>query len=61
MKQMPVTAGNFNVWRNQAQSFEDVAAFQTTASVITGGAEPGANLWRALSATICCRCLATSH
>jgi putative ABC transport system permease protein len=40
MKQMPVTAGNFNVWRNQAQSFEDVAAFQTTASVITGGAEP---------------------
>src|SRR6185503_3570120 len=40
MTRMPVSAGNVNVWRNQAQSFEDVAVFSTTASVIAGDVEP---------------------
>jgi putative ABC transport system permease protein len=35
-----VSAGNVNVWRNQAQSFETVAVFSSTVSVITGEAEP---------------------
>lgn len=40
VSQIPVSAGNVNVWRNRAQSFETVAAFYSTASVITGDADP---------------------
>ena len=40
MKRMPVSAGNVNIWRNQAQSFEDVAAFHVSAAVITGDGDP---------------------
>jgi predicted permease len=40
MTRMPVSAGNVNVWREQAESFESVAVFSQTASVITGEAEP---------------------
>ena len=40
MTRMPVSAGNVNVWRNQAQSFEDVAAFYPSSAVITGDGEP---------------------
>ena len=40
MTRMPVSAGNVNIWRNQAQSFEDVAAFHTSSAVITGDGEP---------------------
>ena len=40
MTRMPVSGGNVNIWREQAQSFESVAAFSQTASVITGEAEP---------------------
>jgi putative ABC transport system permease protein len=38
--EIPVSEGNVNVWRKQAQSFETVAVFFTTVSVITGEAEP---------------------
>lgn len=48
ISQIPVSAGNVNVWRKQARSFETVAAFYSTASIITGDAEPeqipGANV-----------------
>jgi len=37
---IPVSEGNVNVWRKQAQSFETVAVFYSTASIITGEAEP---------------------
>src|SRR5574341_90821 len=37
---IPVSAGNVNVWRKQAQSFETVAVFSSTNSIITGDAEP---------------------
>ena len=40
MKEMPVSGGNVNVWQARAESFEGVAAFYQTASVITGDAEP---------------------
>ena len=40
MTRMPVSGGNVNIWREQAHSFESVAAFSQTASVITGEAEP---------------------
>ena len=40
MTRMPVSGGNVSVWRERAQSFEDVAAFSQTASVIIGEAEP---------------------
>jgi predicted permease len=40
MREIPVSAGNVNVWQTRAQSFEGVAAFYQTASVITGDAEP---------------------
>lgn len=40
MTRMPVSAGNINIWRNQTHSFEDVAAFHTTAAVLTGESEP---------------------
>jgi hypothetical protein len=40
MKEMPVSAGIVNVWRARAESFEGIAAFYQTASVITGDAEP---------------------
>lgn len=40
MTKMPVSAGNVNIWRNQAQSFEDVAVFHATNAVITGDGEP---------------------
>jgi predicted permease len=40
MTRMPVSAGNVNVWRERADSFESVAVFSQTASVITGEAEP---------------------
>ncbi|MGE0128670.1 MAG: ABC transporter permease [Blastocatellales bacterium] len=38
--EIPSSAGNVNVWRKQAQSFENVAVFAYTPSVITGEAEP---------------------
>jgi len=48
ISQLPVSAGNVNVWRNRAKSFETVAVFASTASIITGDAEPeqifGANV-----------------
>ena len=37
---IPVSEGNVNVWRKQAQSFETVAVFFSTVSVITGEDEP---------------------
>ena len=37
---MPISGGNVQVWRERAQSFSDVAAFYTSASVITGDVEP---------------------
>ena len=37
---MPVSGGNVQVWREQAQSFAEVAAFSQTNSVITGEVEP---------------------
>ena len=40
MTRMSVSAGNINIWRNQTQSFEDVAAFHTGSAVITGEGEP---------------------
>jgi putative ABC transport system permease protein len=40
MTRMPVSGGNVNVWRERAESFENVAVFSQTASVITGEAEP---------------------
>ena len=40
MTRMSVSAGNVNIWRNQTQSFEDVAAFHQSAAVITGEGEP---------------------
>ena len=40
MKEMPVSGGNVNVWQTRAESFEGVAAFYQTSSVITGDAEP---------------------
>ncbi len=40
LRQMPVSAGNVTVWRNQAKSFEGVAAFYQMASVFTGESEP---------------------
>ena len=39
MTRMPVSAGNINVWRNEAKSFEEVAAFHTSFAVITGDGE----------------------
>jgi putative ABC transport system permease protein len=48
VSQMPVSAGNVNVWRNRALSFETVAVFASTASIMTGETEPeqifGANV-----------------
>ncbi len=38
--EIPSSAGNVNVWRKQAQSFENVAVFTYTASIITGEVEP---------------------
>ena len=40
MKEMPVSAGNVNVWQARAESLEGIAAFYQTSSVITGDAEP---------------------
>jgi predicted permease len=40
MTRMPVSGGNVNIWRERAESFENVAVFSQTASVITGEAEP---------------------
>jgi predicted permease len=40
MKEMPVSAGIINVWRARAESFEGIAAFYQTGSVITGDGEP---------------------
>lgn len=40
MREMPVSAGNVNVWQARAESFEGIAAFYQTNSVITGDAEP---------------------
>ncbi|MEP7337016.1 MAG: ABC transporter permease, partial [Acidobacteriota bacterium] len=37
---MPISGGNVQVWRERAQSFADVAAFYTTASILTGEVEP---------------------
>jgi putative ABC transport system permease protein len=37
---IPVSEGNVNEWRKNAQSFETVAVFYSTVSVITGEAEP---------------------
>ncbi|HKQ91015.1 MAG TPA: ABC transporter permease [Blastocatellia bacterium] len=37
---IPVSEGNVNVWRKQAQSFETVGVFYSTDSVITGEADP---------------------
>src|SRR5712691_11599131 len=40
MKEMPVSAGLVNVWRARAESFEGIAAFYQTSSVMTGDADP---------------------
>src|SRR6185503_11389914 len=40
MKQMPVSGGNVATLRERAESFENVAAFSQTSSVITGAREP---------------------
>jgi hypothetical protein len=40
MTRMPVSGGNVNIWREQAQSFESVAAYSQTAAVITGEGAP---------------------
>jgi putative ABC transport system permease protein len=40
MKQMPVSGGNVATLRERAESFENVAAFSQTSSVITGDREP---------------------
>jgi putative ABC transport system permease protein len=40
MTRMPVSAGNINIWRNQAGSFKDVAAFYTSSGVVTGEGQP---------------------
>ena len=37
---MPISGGNVQVWRERAQSFSDVAAFSTTASILTGETAP---------------------
>ncbi len=37
---VPVSGGNVQVWREQAESFEGVAAYAQTSPVITGEAEP---------------------
>jgi predicted permease len=49
---LPLSAGNINIWRKQAQSFETVAAYSTTASVITGEAEPEQIIGAAVSANL---------
>jgi predicted permease len=49
---LPLSAGNINVWRKQAQSFEVVAAYNTTASVITGDDEPEQIIGAAVSANL---------
>jgi putative ABC transport system permease protein len=40
MTDMPISGGNVQVWRERAQSFAGVAAFNTTQAIFTGGAEP---------------------
>jgi predicted permease len=40
MTRVPVSGGNVNVWRERAESFESVAAFSQSSSVITTEAEP---------------------
>jgi putative ABC transport system permease protein len=40
MTDMPISGGNVQVWRERAQSFAGVAAFNTTQAIFTGEAEP---------------------
>jgi len=40
MIDMPISGGNVQVWRERAQSFAGVAAFNTTQAIFTGEAEP---------------------
>jgi putative ABC transport system permease protein len=40
MTNMPISGGNVQVWRERAQSFAGVAAFNTTQAIFTGEAEP---------------------
>ncbi len=40
INQLPVSGGNIKVWREQAESFEGVAAFSQTSAVMTGETEP---------------------
>jgi putative ABC transport system permease protein len=40
MTQIPISGGNVQVWRERAQSFAGVAAFNTTQAILTGEAEP---------------------
>jgi putative ABC transport system permease protein len=40
MTDMPISSGNVQVWRERAQSFAGVAAFNTAQAIFTGDAEP---------------------
>jgi putative ABC transport system permease protein len=40
MTRMPVSGGNVAIWRERAESFESVAAYSPSSSVITGEGEP---------------------